>query len=730
MPVLPIGESTLVYGSNDAGRTVKCSDETANNAIKEASRYLFFASHIVGDVEIFTAGDLEIHSTSIGFFLLDLSRCFPPEDFVVIWDNEIRNRDISYESIPPEIGSTSLWYKMLRPEFLQWLKSTRKTEPLSPDSLSSWGKIGAQVLNERVCVATKLLLSERLHYIVDFLFYVPLNSTSSLPFNLICHKFGMNVRHLGSVFTVFQNRADSFPSYRRSILLQLFSMEFFSRTMKSLLREACRIRNTPGIQEKESKIAKLLQHLQELPQSNQNNPFRILFVQCVHSKFGYSTAMSVNNLMEDPSLVFVWKEAILRAIESVGLLLSQKAIDNFRSSQNSYVFTVADFADFTVRIKSLCIFERCKAIAEIKRADLACDREQMVVESSFRSNSIQFALQSMTHFGSSLSDFQLLISQGLMFLKSLEKSTDVISFALYLLTFCFLEFKTQSEERQTLVLENCRMVFDGLIGHSKCLFKANTEDNEHLHREFMTILRFFDSFGVFHNRVRRKLVLCRLRSFGFVFDSDISQEILLEVNEDDPSVEDLLILATWTNQGWNSSSSNSFSSSISVSNQFANLGILSKRLKQQSVWGWYDEVIDSKSEILESKVESQKSQDDVSNLSTLDGFLLRGNYEFYEHFFQLFDTVVVHSSNLLQSEDLECLMKYWHASSNAELLLLVNLPAEYTRLLQCSSCEALEPEKIASFEVLSSFIDHLKKKIPELGPLSFNNRISTCKKFP
>jgi hypothetical protein len=58
MPVLPNTRSTLVYGSNDAGKTERKDDDQVNKAIENASKILFLASHIVAGVEIFSAGDM------------------------------------------------------------------------------------------------------------------------------------------------------------------------------------------------------------------------------------------------------------------------------------------------------------------------------------------------------------------------------------------------------------------------------------------------------------------------------------------------------------------------------------------------------------------------------------------------------------------------------------------------------------------------------------------------
>jgi hypothetical protein len=85
LPLLPIdGERTLVYGSCDAGKHMICSPDVVSE-LERAAKTLHLAKNKVNDIEIFTAGDVEVDKV-VGntYYMLDLARSFPPEDLQVI----------------------------------------------------------------------------------------------------------------------------------------------------------------------------------------------------------------------------------------------------------------------------------------------------------------------------------------------------------------------------------------------------------------------------------------------------------------------------------------------------------------------------------------------------------------------------------------------------------------------------------------------------------------------
>ncbi len=78
--LLPIGSTTLVYGSNDAGRTVHADCLPLNNMLKQAGKWLNLKPHIVAGTEIYGPADIEGHVGKDGnYYVLDTARIFPPE---------------------------------------------------------------------------------------------------------------------------------------------------------------------------------------------------------------------------------------------------------------------------------------------------------------------------------------------------------------------------------------------------------------------------------------------------------------------------------------------------------------------------------------------------------------------------------------------------------------------------------------------------------------------------
>ena len=64
---LPITKSSIVYGSNDGGKTVHNSDIELDNKIKQAATKIGLKSHLVGNqqIEIHTCCDLEGHKGTV-----------------------------------------------------------------------------------------------------------------------------------------------------------------------------------------------------------------------------------------------------------------------------------------------------------------------------------------------------------------------------------------------------------------------------------------------------------------------------------------------------------------------------------------------------------------------------------------------------------------------------------------------------------------------------------------
>ena len=78
--LLPIGANTLVYGSNDAGRTVHADDLRMTQLMKEAGMWLNLKPHLVAGTSLYGPADIEGHVGKDGnMYVLDTARVFPPE---------------------------------------------------------------------------------------------------------------------------------------------------------------------------------------------------------------------------------------------------------------------------------------------------------------------------------------------------------------------------------------------------------------------------------------------------------------------------------------------------------------------------------------------------------------------------------------------------------------------------------------------------------------------------
>ena len=191
MPLLPIANDSLVYGSDDAGRTIKDEMDVVRNAMRYAAGELHLAGHMVGDCELFAAGDVEVHEArDQNFYIFDLARCFPPES------PEVANLDGDH--LPK--SDRTIFCRKMRPELLQYLK-TRKTNPLSPDAFTGWGRFDADfdTQNLNIHKATATLLSERIPDLASHLDLIPRETIELAILSHHFHKFGVNMRHIAYV---------------------------------------------------------------------------------------------------------------------------------------------------------------------------------------------------------------------------------------------------------------------------------------------------------------------------------------------------------------------------------------------------------------------------------------------------------------------------------------------------------------------------------------------------
>ena len=213
LSLLPIGNATLVYGSDDAGHTVRCEDPDAQ--MKRAGQVLNLKEHIAGQNEGSTAlvsfpADIEGHiGVDRRFYVLDLARLMPP-------------------TAPVKSKAASQYlFRLFRPEFMRTYKI-----PLSPDAFSNFEKCdpNREVHRREIVDATATLLEQIAVRIGNMETNCVFNDRTK-PSQLIdlLHKAGANLRYL----SVIRTRAGP---YLRTIVM----LEMIARGIKTHLRETLR----------------------------------------------------------------------------------------------------------------------------------------------------------------------------------------------------------------------------------------------------------------------------------------------------------------------------------------------------------------------------------------------------------------------------------------------------------------------------------------------------------
>ncbi len=196
--------STLIYGSDNGGRSVVASSQPFNDLMRRAATDLHLASHRVGDrlssggSVLYSAGDEEGHyGHDHRYYLIDLARGFPPES--------------PFDTPHLPTYGQSVFCRLLRPELLQRLKKDKVSPPLSSDALSGWGASVTQPQeterhNMNIRRATHWLVT---HVIPEFARELIHPITYNADYRAKglnefarslsreAHKRGINLRHLG-----------------------------------------------------------------------------------------------------------------------------------------------------------------------------------------------------------------------------------------------------------------------------------------------------------------------------------------------------------------------------------------------------------------------------------------------------------------------------------------------------------------------------------------------------
>ena len=216
--VLPVDKSTLVYGSDDGGKTVLNKTKLFASKMEQVANVLNLMGHNVHGVRVHGPADLEGHRGKDGrMYLLDFSRVFPPE--------------------APEPGakdSRAIFHRLLRPELVK-----RSDIPLSSDAFSKFQKDDPKdkALNGQVHVATEMLFREIIPQFA--LSLSELKSFDDLMLIGSIHRAGINVRHLGKLRKCVDPKA---TEIRRILLSQMCARcikVLFRAAMRETMKEYC-----------------------------------------------------------------------------------------------------------------------------------------------------------------------------------------------------------------------------------------------------------------------------------------------------------------------------------------------------------------------------------------------------------------------------------------------------------------------------------------------------------
>jgi hypothetical protein len=213
LSLLPINNTTLVYGSDNAGHTVKSTDP--DSQMKRAGQVLNLKEHVAGQNESFTAqvsfpADIEGHiGTDKRFYVLDLARLMPP-------------------TAPDKSKASSQYlFRLFRPEFVRGYKL-----PLSPDAFSNFDKCDPQrEVHRREIIDALGVLQEQIIARVGTLETSCVFNERTKPSQFIdlIHKAGINLRYLPTVRT-------RVGPYMRTFVM----LEMIARGIKTHLRETLR----------------------------------------------------------------------------------------------------------------------------------------------------------------------------------------------------------------------------------------------------------------------------------------------------------------------------------------------------------------------------------------------------------------------------------------------------------------------------------------------------------
>ena len=346
--LVPIRQSTLVYGSDDGGRTVHDDSPQLSRLMREAAQLLNLAGHAAGVRQqkfLYACCDIEGHLGADGrMYVVDFARAFPPQT--------PRMRDAASSPQMPRYKGGHL-YRLLRPELVARFEGGA----LSSDAFSGFGQNNVHA-DRLVRQATTHLLNSAIPTFAESMDQSPLLAHPRLllaQLSNLLHRSGINVRFLGRV-----RRASSAASFR-SILM----VEMMARTVKHHIWAGFRT----------------LQSLQALPSEE---PHRALLIDNLNllldsgpdgANYWWKVKSDLQNYFGRQSLE-IWEASsnydlrrhckfsvlIERVCALTGICLTSDAVEALEADQLGS-FVGADIERIDARVKSMNVVEISSAIA-------------------------------------------------------------------------------------------------------------------------------------------------------------------------------------------------------------------------------------------------------------------------------------------------------------------------------------------------------------------------------
>jgi hypothetical protein len=190
--LLPIDAHTLVYGSDDCGATIACSDDEVNSLMRQLGVSLNISEHAVrcrqpphNVCRLSGPADLEVHRGHDGrIYCLDAARIMPPQNPFAIGQSD-----------PAVQRPKGFLYDLFRVEFVSSFSET----PLSSDAFSGFGRAGHPVEENKIAIADTVLRTVVIPEVSKKLAQRYNGLEVDLDLVGFFHRHGINMRFLGLV---------------------------------------------------------------------------------------------------------------------------------------------------------------------------------------------------------------------------------------------------------------------------------------------------------------------------------------------------------------------------------------------------------------------------------------------------------------------------------------------------------------------------------------------------